>query len=69
MRVGLITAIATVVLDKVGDGNIVRTVGHGMTRAGRRIMSKEGDAGELSEALCGTTTILLAGHLFDSIME
>lgn len=69
MRLGLITALAVVVSDTLSEGSIIRTTGHAVSRTARRIMQKEGNASDLSETLCGTTTLLLAGHLFDSVME
>lgn len=69
MRLGLITALIVVVSDSLGEGGVTRKVGHGVSQFGRKMLSRPGDASELSETLCGTTSILLAGHLFDSVME
>lgn len=69
MRLGLITALLVVVSDALGGGHITKTVGHGVSQLGRKMLSKPGAASDLSETLCGTTSILLAGHMFDSVME
>lgn len=69
MRVGLLTALLVVVGDNLSSGSIIRTVGHGVSKTARRVMQKDGDASELSETLCGISSVLLAGHIFDSIME
>lgn len=69
MRLGLVTALLVVVGDSMSQRGIIRTVGHATTRTARSVMRKDGDASELSEQLAGVSTVLLCGHLFDSIME
>lgn len=69
MRLGLLLGVGVVGYGIVVDKGVLTSVGGAITRNVAKLAKKEDGSSDTTKQLVGGGACLLAGHLFDSILD